>query len=68
MHKFKYIRYAGSQFLCLRGTCAEIAKLDFPSSSISLSFLILLEVSVAVGKRWMDGKIPQLKGFSIKVI
>lgn len=26
------------------------------------------EVSVAGGERWMGGKIPQLKGFSIKVI
>lgn len=52
-------------------TCAEIAKLDFPLSYLIITFnpsRSNREVSVAGGKRWMDGKIPQLKGFSIKVI
>lgn len=58
-------------YLHVLGMCAEIANLDFPSSYLIITFnpsRSNREVSVAGGKRWLDRKIPQLKGFSIKVI
>lgn len=63
--------YAYILNLHVGGMCAEIAKLDFRPSYLIITFNPSRSnggVSVAGGKRWMDGKIPQLKGFSIKVI